>query len=126
MVAIVPLWMVLFEWLRPNGNKPRPSVFVGIAVGLVGMVLLIGPAAIGFDRPLNLLGVAILIAGTLSWAIGSIYSRQAQLPESPLLLTGMEMLMGGVFLFGMSVALGEWNNFHFTQVTTVSWVGSCI
>lgn len=122
IIAITPLWMVLMEWLRPGGIKPRVGVFAGIALGLVGIALLIGPAALGLDRPLNLIGVAIILSASLCWAFGSIYSRHAQLPESPLLLTGMEMLLGGVFLLGMSVALGQWNNFHFAQVTTVSWL----
>lgn len=122
LIAIVPLWMVLMEWLRPNGIKPHPSVFAGIGLGLVGMVLLIGPSALGLDRPLNFVGVAILMSASFCWALGSIYSRHAHLPESPLLLTGMEMLMGGVFLTGMSVVLGEWQNFQFSQVTTVSWL----
>lgn len=122
LVAVVPLWMVLFEWFRPNGVPPRAGTFVGLALGLVGMFLLIGPSALGLDRPLNLLGVAILMSATISWALGSIYSRQAQLPDSPLMLTGMEMLLGGAFLIGMSVVLGEWNGFSFAQVSTVSWL----
>src|SRR5438552_62339 len=32
LVAIVPLWMVLLEWLRPHGIKPRASVFAGIGL----------------------------------------------------------------------------------------------
>lgn len=122
IIAITPLWMVLMEALRPGGIKPHSGIFIGIALGLVGMLLLIGPAAFGFDRPLNLLGVAIILSASLSWAFGSIYSRHAQLPESPLLLTGMEMLLGGVFLLGMSVVMGQWNDFHFAQVTTISWL----
>lgn len=122
LIAVVPLWMVLLEWLRPNGIKPHPSVFAGIGLGLVGMFLLIGPSALGLDRPLNFVGVAILMSASIAWAFGSIYSRHADLPESPLMLTGMEMLMGGVFLVGMSVVLGEWQNFQFAQVTTVSWL----
>lgn len=122
LVAIVPLWMVMVDWLRPNGIRPRAGVMAGIAMGLLGMVLLIGPSALGLDRPLNLLGVSILLSATLAWALGSIYSRHTHLPESPLMLTGMEMLMGGVFLFGMSLVLGEWNHFQFVQVTTASWL----
>ncbi len=122
MIAITPLWMVLMEALRPGGHKPHGGIFIGITLGLAGMLLLIGPAALGFERPLNLLGVAIILSASLSWAFGSIYSRHAQLPESPLLLTGMEMLLGGVFLLGMSVVFGEWNEFHFAQVTTISWL----
>src|SRR5437763_16397760 len=45
IVAIVPLWMVVFDWFRPGGVRPAPAVFVGIALGLVGLALLIGPDA---------------------------------------------------------------------------------
>ncbi len=120
VIAITPLWMVLMEWLRPNGIKPRTSVFVGIALGFVGMALLIGPSALGLDHPINLVGVAIIISASLSWAFGSIYSRQAQLPESPFMLTAMEMLLGGLFLLGMSVILNEWNGFQVANVSTLS------
>lgn len=122
IIAVTPLWMVLMEWARPHGTKPRASVFIGIALGIVGMLLLIGPAALGLDATLNPWGIALILSASVSWAFGSIYSRHAQLPESPLVLTGMEMLTGGVFLLGMSFALGEWQNFSFAQVTTVSWL----
>lgn len=122
-VAITPLWMVLLDWARPGGVRPRPATFVGVGMGIVGMFILVGPSALGLGSPINLVGIAILILATFSWAVGSIYSRQAQLPDSPLLLTGMEMMLGGVFLLGMSVALGEWNGFSFAQVTTASWLG---
>lgn len=122
-VAITPLWMVLLDWLRPGGNRPRVATFVGVAVGILGMVVLIGPGAMGLGSPVNLVGVAILLMASFTWALGSIYSRHAQLPDSPLLLTGMEMMLGGVFLLGMSLALGEWNGFEFSQVTAASWLG---
>lgn len=122
-VAITPLWMVLLDWVRPGGVRPRLATFVGVALGLFGMFILIGPGALGIGSPVNLVGIVILVVATFSWAVGSIYSRQAQLPDSPLLLTGMEMMLGGVFLLGMSVALNEWEGFSFAAVTPASWLG---
>jgi drug/metabolite transporter (DMT)-like permease len=55
--------------------------------------------------------------------MGSIYSRGADMPKSNLLGTGMEMLMGAVALFIMSVITGELNGFSFAQVSTRSWLG---
>ena len=37
LVALTPLWMVLFDWLRPRGIRPRPFVVAGLAVGFVGV-----------------------------------------------------------------------------------------
>lgn len=120
MIAVVPLWMVLMDWARPGGTKPKGGVFLGIALGLVGMVLLIGPAALGLDRPLNYTGVAIMVLASVSWSLGSIYSRHAAIPDNPLMLTAMEMLTGGVFLMAMAFVLGEYNGFEVSQVSTLS------
>jgi drug/metabolite transporter (DMT)-like permease len=122
MIAVVPLWMVLMDWARPGGTRPKGGVFLGIALGLVGMVLLIGPAALGLDRPLNYTGVAIMLLASVSWSLGSIYSRHAEIPDNPLMLTAMEMLMGGVFLMGMAFVLGEYNAFQIAQISTLSIV----
>lgn len=122
MIAIVPLWMVLMDWLRPGGTRPQGGVFLGIALGLGGMVLLIGPAALGLDQPLNYMGVVLLLTASLSWSLGSIYSRHADIPDNPLMLTAMEMLTGGVFLLGMALVLGEFNGFQPSQVSALSVV----
>ncbi len=45
IVAAVPLWMVLIDWWRPHGVRPRGIVFVGLALGVAGIVVLIGPGA---------------------------------------------------------------------------------
>src|SRR5712671_5328478 len=46
LVAVVPLWMVLLDWLRPGGRRPATAVFVGLALGLAGLALLVGPDAL--------------------------------------------------------------------------------
>lgn len=122
MIAVVPLWMVLMDWLRPGGTRPKAGVFLGVALGLGGMLLLIGPAALGLDQPLNYTGVAIMLLASVSWSLGSIYSRHAEIPDNPLMLTAAEMLMGGVFLMGMAFVLGEFNHFHVEQISPTSLV----
>lgn len=107
MVAMVPLWMVLLEWLRPGGSRPRGLVFVGLALGLLGIGILIDPANLTGGQRIDLLGAGALFLATICWATGSIYSRQASLPSSPLLATGMEMLMGGAALMVVGLFLGE-------------------
>jgi drug/metabolite transporter (DMT)-like permease len=107
LVAVTPCWMVLIDWLRPGGTRPRALVWIGLGLGLAGIVLLIGPASILGGEAMDGPGAAVLLVGTLAWASGSIYARYADLPKQPLLATGMQMLVGGVILIGAGVVAGE-------------------
>lgn len=106
LVATVPLWMVLFDWLRPGGRRPGAMVIAGIALGLAGLVLLVQPGSLG-GQAVNPIGAATLVAASIAWASGSIYSTRAKLPSSPLLATAMEMLAGGALLLIAGALTGE-------------------
>ena len=96
LVALTPMWMVLFDWLRPRGVRPRPLVVAGLAVGFVGVALLARGQG-DHSGPAHGWGVVVLMASSLSWAFGSIFSRQAHKPASPLLGVAMQMMAGGSF-----------------------------
>ncbi|HST59028.1 MAG TPA: drug/metabolite exporter YedA [Longimicrobium sp.] len=106
LVAMVPMWMALLEWLRPGGNRPTARTLLGLLVGFAGIVVLVGPGALGSEG-VDLFGAGLVMMGSLAWAGGSIYSRGADLPKSALLATGMEMLWGGLWLTLAGALTGE-------------------
>lgn len=106
LVAVVPCWIVLLDWLRPGGERPHGKVVVGLLLGLAGLFLLIGPGAILGAGRVDLVGGAVLMLGSLSWAIGSLFARYLKLPSS-LIATGMEMLAGGALLCFAAILTGE-------------------
>jgi len=130
LVAILPFWIVLIDWLRPNGTRPSRGVIIGLVVGLVGLVVLIGPSALdpsrksataaGAGNGVVLGGAIVLILASLSWALGSIYSNHNVLPKSALLATGMEMLSGGLLLLIAGLISGELMRFDPAGVSTRS------
>lgn len=117
LVAIVPFWMVLMDWLRPGGIRPRPGVLVGLGLGFAGLVLLIGPGALSGGGSVNLIGVGILLISTLAWAAGSISARYLSLPASPLLTTGMQMLIASVLFMLAGSVTQEWSHFDPSAVS---------
>jgi drug/metabolite transporter (DMT)-like permease len=110
-VATIPLWMVLLQWLRYNNGRPRASVIAGLILGFAGVLVLVGPDPAGRVH-LHPLAVIVLMMGPISWALGSLYARTANLPESQFLAAAMEMLCGGVALLILATMTGEWKNFH--------------
>jgi drug/metabolite transporter (DMT)-like permease len=111
LIATVPLWMVLLEWLR-GGPRPSRRTLLGLVFGLVGVALLVRSRGLAAGQGVDPLGALVLVLGALSWAWGSLYSRQAPLPPSPLLATAMEMAMGGLLLLVFGLARGEMHAFQ--------------
>ncbi len=108
VVATVPAWMVLFDWMRPGGTRPTVRVVLGLALGLAGIGLLVVAGQADFSAArIDLAGVAALLLAALSWAFGSIRSRSLDVPSSVLQLTAMQMIAGGMVLFGAGVVTGE-------------------
>ncbi|HEX7119286.1 MAG TPA: drug/metabolite exporter YedA [Longimicrobiales bacterium] len=116
LVAIVPVWMVLLEWLRPGGTRPTLGVTAGLVVGFAGLALLVGPGEFG-GGAVDTVGAGVLVLGSLTWAVGSIYSRGAKLPSAPLLGTAMEMLAGGALLILAGLLTGEGSRLTLDAVT---------
>ncbi|MFL5593987.1 MAG: EamA family transporter [Gemmatimonadaceae bacterium] len=123
LVSILPFWLVIIEWIRPPRRRPSVAVLIGLVLGFLGIIVLVGLGELGGRGDIRPLGALVLILGSLSWAIGSFWSRDAQLPESGLLTTGMEMLGGGVLLLVVGVMTGELSDFDMQRVSSESMVG---
>lgn len=123
LVSILPFWLVIIEWVRPPGQRPSGAIILGLVLGFAGIVVLVGPSEFGGHEDVSLLGTLVLILGSLSWAIGSFWSRDADLPTSGLLTTGMEMLAGGVLMLIVGALTGELARLDLHQVSRASMTG---
>ncbi|MDR3669862.1 MAG: EamA family transporter [Holophaga sp.] len=122
LIATVPLWMILMGLLGKHGTRPKPVVAGAIVLGFAGIAILVLPSGSGLGR-ISPVGVIALLAGAFFWAWGSLYSRQARLPGSPLLAVGMQMLAGGALLVLASGLCGEWGRFRLAEVSLRSMFG---
>jgi drug/metabolite transporter (DMT)-like permease len=118
IVAIVPILVALLCWLGPDKHRPTVGMVFGLLLGFAGIVLLIGPGSLVGGQPIDLRGALCVIASSLAWAIGSVYTRHLDLPESKSLACAGQMLCGGAMMFAVSILLGEPARF---QLQHIDW-----
>jgi drug/metabolite transporter (DMT)-like permease len=108
LVAIVPVWMVLLDWLRPGGRRPGPAVVAGLLLGIAGVVLLVGPIDLSAGDATQLVGAGVVMLGTISWATGSVHGARFPVPRAPRMAAALQMSTGGILLLAIGTATGEW------------------
>jgi drug/metabolite transporter (DMT)-like permease len=123
-IAVVPALVALAEW--PYGVRPRRRETAGIALGLVGVLLLSRGA--GFSASLS--GLAWLILACVTWSIGSVWARHG-LPRAlgggALALApgaagyASQMLAGGGLLILAAALAGEQPSWPPAGQALASW-----
>jgi drug/metabolite transporter (DMT)-like permease len=121
LVATVPLWLVVCESLQ--GRRPGIARWIGVAIGLAGVALLVLPANGDFSRAaVDPMGATVLVLGSLSWTLGSLFSRTAKQAEPAAMAISMQMLVGGVLLSVLALATGQWTHLQPSNVSSASWL----
>jgi drug/metabolite transporter (DMT)-like permease len=106
LVAAVPLYVALLDWLRPGGTAPQRRVWIGISLGGIGMALLVMRGG-SPGRETSGLAVAALLLSGLCWAAGSLYSRYGGMNANPLMAAAQQMIAGGSAQLLLAVARSE-------------------
>ncbi|HEY2354180.1 MAG TPA: EamA family transporter [Gaiellaceae bacterium] len=114
LVASVPLFTALLD-RTVFGVRLSLGAIAGIATGLLGVALLVGPSA-----NIDPLGAAVILAGAVAWSAGSAYARVAPLPRVSALSTAMQMLCGASLLAVAGVARGELSQVHPSAISAGS------
>ena len=92
-IATVPIWMAIFASIW--GHKITSKEWLGIAVGIIGIVLLNVDGSLHGDFK----SAMLLIFAATSWSFGSVWSKHME--------SASQMLAGGVVLLCVSAFQGE-------------------
>jgi drug/metabolite transporter (DMT)-like permease len=130
LFSTVPIWVLLVGKFYYN-LKLNKYTLLGIIAGSIGLLILIYPSfedmlfggqtnsSTNTNNKNNFLGISILLIAAISWAIGSLYSHKADLPNNILISTGMMLFVGGLFLLGIGMII-EFNTLDVSRFSTSS------
>lgn len=120
LIAMVPVYVAILEWLENRKQKIEPKKVCGLLLGTAGIVTLIGPHNLFIPGAINWFGIAMVMFGSISWSVGTIYSRKAEKPDSLMVGIAMQMICGGAVLGLVSLIMGEHNQIANLHVSTTS------
>jgi len=105
IVATVPVWLLLFDGLRPGGQPWTGRVWIGTVVGLAGVALVARPdAGVGRGHWLAILGLQV---ACLAWTGGSLYAQSVPKRLPLAAAAAVEMLAASLVNLGLSRLFGE-------------------
>jgi drug/metabolite transporter (DMT)-like permease len=120
IIATMPLWMVLQDWLLFKNAPPNLQIIAGLILGFVGIALLVRPTDSDEWMAFDPIGIIALLVAALFWSFGSLYSRKATLPKSQIQSIAMQMIAGGSMVLIAGLLRGEWKILNFSAISFVS------
>jgi drug/metabolite transporter (DMT)-like permease len=133
IVACVPIWVAIIESQILRTRRLSAMGLAGLALGIVGLVVLLWPTITGaHPHRLELLGIAILLGSSASWALGSVLAGRWNLSVDVLTASAWQMTFASIVNVLIAVATSRHQHAVWTGqsviatvylVTCGSWIG---
>lgn len=104
--AIFPLWLVLILAVRGT-NRITPLAWLGILIGFSGICIVFYEHLRDIFNFSFLGGILLGLIASLSWAYGTIYTKEYAGQFNPYHSIGWQMLISGVFMSGIAKVTGQ-------------------
>lgn len=105
LISALPFWIAIFKAI--DGAKTSIWSWVGIAIGFIGVGILLTPELAKPDNGNHIFWMFMVIVGNLGWALGTYIAPRLDLPKSTLVVTCYQMLLGGVAMSLAGFIIGE-------------------
>ena len=122
VVASMPLWFVLLDKRQWKFNFSNKLIILGFIVGFAGVLMLFAGKKIDdfTEDKSKLVSFFVLVAGTIGWATGSLYSKYKEADVSVTMKAAVQMISAGAAALLTGLATGELNNFFINNITLQS------
>jgi drug/metabolite transporter (DMT)-like permease len=122
MLATIPVFTALAEILILRTQRLTFRLGCALLVGLAGVAVLVSRSVSLGDAPIDRSGAIALVVGAVSWSLASVLNRKLTLPQSKIMNSGAQMLVGGILLLLAAAIFGEFTSFHWQAVSSGAWL----
>ena len=118
IAAIFPLWLVIIGFFRASSILPLKAI-VGLVLGFMGICVIFYEHLSDFLIVDFRLGIILSLLSTLSWAFGTLYTKQQAVRFNPYFSLGLQMMISSLVLYATAAGVGM--TVPFSQIPWQSW-----
>ena len=121
IVATVPLWLVLIDKRQWSFHFSSKWFIIGLVIGFAGVLLLFADRntfSFSGDK-MKLVSFFVMIAGSVSWAIGSLFLKYKKIDGTPAMKAAIQMIAAGILFIIVSAVTREevvWSNIPLSSI----------
>ncbi len=119
IAAIFPLWIMLLSFIQKN-NGIAPRAVAGVLLGFAGVCIIFYDHLKDFLQVDFRFGILISLLGSVSWALGSMYTKKQAADFNPYFSIGLQMIIAGVFIYPFLIATHT--AIPFSDIPERSWL----
>jgi drug/metabolite transporter (DMT)-like permease len=122
--SMIPIWVTLINLGTSEDERPTFPVFLGLAIGLSGIVLMFGENLGEFSNPNYLWSLVLIFVANMGWSFGSVWVKRksANSNTNTYMNAGLQMFFGGVFLFLASFVFDDYSTLNWTSASVWSLI----
>ena len=114
VIASVPLIVIVLR--VAGGERPSSGAIVGVAIGFVGIAILVRPGG-----GATAWGLALVLGSAVAWAVGSYLSGRLPMPRDAFAATALEMLAGGLVLLPIGLLATDIEPSEWSARSILAW-----
>ncbi len=123
-----PVWTSILAFIFLK-ERTRPLQIIGIALGMLGIVLILAPWHTDWQDKAALLGNGLLIGAALIWSAAILISRYSRWHSTPLELISWQLLLATIVMLVVAIFLEPqpkiiWNLNLFWSLLFSSTIGT--
>lgn len=115
--SLMPAVVVVINLLVSTNEKPTVPIFLGLALGLIGIILIFGQNFADFSNTDYVAGIVAIFLAVISWAAGSVWIKRKHVQSNLFVNAGLQMFFGGIWCFPLSLIFEDLRAITFTADT---------
>jgi drug/metabolite transporter (DMT)-like permease len=115
--SMIPIWVTLINLATSENEKPTIPVFIGLAIGLCGIILMFGDSVADFSNPNYVWSLTLIFVANIGFSFGTVWIKRknTNTTSNTFVNAGLQMFFGGIINLCVSPLFDDYSSINWTS-----------